>query len=64
MTIECAFLVLSASPGQVVRSTRAGVASAGVNGAGLHLSSSWTRKGSGSLRLKAESSVIHRSKVF
>ena len=28
MTIECAFLVLSASPGQVVRSTRAGVASA------------------------------------
>ena len=31
MTIECAFLVLSASPGQVVKSTRAGVASALLN---------------------------------
>ena len=40
------------------------MASAGVNGAGLHLSSSWTRQGSGSLRLKAESSVIYKSKVF
>lgn len=39
------------------------VASAGVNGAELHREF-WTRQGSGSLRVKAESSAIHKSKIF